>query len=383
MKNCHNIEDLRRLAKRRLPRIFFDYIDGGSNAELTRAANEADFACWRVRQHVLRDVSTRDLSTQFLGATHALPLMLGPVGFLGMFGRRGEVAAAQAAGARGIPSCVSGFAIRPIDEVARENPQTVIYSQLYVLKDRTLTERMIARAEEAGAAALFLTVDTAVTPLRERDARNGFRNLTRPTLGQWCNMLARPAWCWNVAQDGMPEVGHARAAGFGQGVMEQAGNLSRQIDSALSWADVDWLRRRWPRRLVIKGILEPDDARRAADAGADGIVVSNHGGRQLDGASSTIMALPAIADAVGSRLDVLVDGGFRRGWHMAVALALGASAISIGRPYAWGLAAGGAAGVDHAIGLLAAELDSTLALMGLTSVAELKAAGRALIQVNS
>jgi isopentenyl diphosphate isomerase/L-lactate dehydrogenase-like FMN-dependent dehydrogenase len=182
-----------------------------------------------------------------------------------------------------------------------------------------------------------------------------------------------------MMRDGRPEVGHARAAGFGRGVMEQAGHLARQIDPALNWADVDWLRRRWNRKLVIKGIMEPEDARRAAEAGADGIVVSNHGGRQLDGTSSTIMALPAIGEAVGGKLDVLVDGGFRRGWHIALALALGASAISLGRPYAWGLAAGGEAGVAHAIGLLAAELDSTLALMGMRSVAELRAAGRAMV----
>ena len=218
-------------------------------------------------QHVLRDVAERDLSATFLGAKHALPLMLGPVGFLGMFGRRGEVAAARAAGRAGVPSCVSAFAIRPIDEVARDNPETVLYSQLYVLKDRVLTEAMIARAEAAGADALFLTVDTAVTPLRERDARNGFRNLTRPTLGQWRNIISRPAWCWAMIRDGRPEVGHAREAGFGRGVMEQAGHLARQIDPALNWADVDWLRRRWTRKLVIKGIMEPEDARRAAEAG--------------------------------------------------------------------------------------------------------------------
>ncbi|MCB8880221.1 alpha-hydroxy-acid oxidizing protein [Acidisoma cellulosilytica] len=382
MKDCHNIADLRRMAGRRLPRIFSDYIDGGSHSELTLGANESDFARWRLRQHVLRDVSTRDLSATFLGASHALPLMLGPIGFLGMFGRRGEVAAARAAGAAGIPSCVSAFAIRPIDEVARENPASTLYSQLYVLRDRALTETLIARAEAAGAAALFLTVDTAVTPVRERDARNGFRNLTRPTLGQWCNILGRPSWCWAMTRDGKPEVGHARAAGFGRGVMEQAGNLARQIDPGLSWSDVDWLRRRWPRKLVIKGILEPEDARRALDAGADGIVVSNHGGRQLDGASSTIMALPAIAEAVAGRMDVLVDGGFRRGWHIALALALGASAVSVGRPYAWGLAAGGEAGVARAIALLAGELDSTLALMGLSSVAELRAGGGSLVHFN-
>lgn len=382
MKYCHNINDLRRLARKRIPRIFYDYIDGGSNGELTHAANEHDFTRWRVRQHVLRDVSTRDLSASFLGATHALPLMLGPVGFLGMFGRRGEVVAARAAGAKGIPSCVSAFAIRPVDEVARENPSTTVYSQLYVLKDRTHTERMIARAEAAGAQALFLTVDTAVTPLRERDARNGFRDLTRPTLSQWADMFKRPSWCWNMIRDGNPEVGHARVEGFGRGVMEQAGNLAREMDASLNWADVDWLRRRWPRRLVIKGILEPEDAKRAAEAGANGIVVSNHGGRQLDGTSSTIMALPAIAEAVNGRMDVLIDGGFRRGWHMALALALGASGISIGRPYAWGLAAGGEAGVARTIELLAAELDSTLALMGMRSVAELKAAGRAMVHFN-
>lgn len=377
MQTAHNIGDLRRIARRRIPRIFFDYVDGGANAEVTLAANEEDFAAIRLRQRVLRDVSARDLSAEFLGRRHALPLMLGPVGFLGMLARKGEVAAAKAAGAAGIPSCVSAFSICPIDEVARSAPATAIYSQLYVLRDRKMTEALIARAEASGAEALFLTVDTATTPARERDVRNGFRNLTRPTLGQWLNMLSRPAWCRSMIADGMPEVGHARAAGFGRGVMEQAGNLARQIDPSLSWADVDWLRRRWPRKLVIKGIMEPEDAGRAIDAGADGIVVSNHGGRQLDYAAATIMALPAVAEAVTGRIDVLVDGGFRRGAHVAIALALGASAVSLGRPQAWGVAAGGQAGVARAIALIAAEFDATLTLMGLTSVAELRALGRA------
>lgn len=377
MSDLHAIADLRHVARRRLPRIFFDYVDGGANTELTLRANEADFARWRLRQHVLRDVSARDLTSEFLGASHALPIMLGPVGFLGMLSRKGEVMAARAAGAAGIPSCVSAFSICPVDEVARSAEATKVYAQLYVLRDRALTEAMIARAEAAGAEALFLTVDTAVTPLRERDARNGFRNLVRPTLSQWLNMLSRPAWCRAMIADGMPEVGHARAHGFGRGVMEQAGNLSRQIDAGLNWTDVDWLRRRWTRRLVVKGVMEPEDALRAAEAGVDAIVVSNHGGRQLDGAASTIMALPAIAEAVGDRIDVLLDGGVRRGWHIAVALALGAKAVSLGRPYAWGLAAGGEAGVARAINMLATELDATLALMGLTSVAALRAAGRA------
>lgn len=376
MNNVHNIADLRRLARRRLPRIFFDYIDGGANAEVTMAANESEFSRYRLRQHVLRDVSKRDLSVEFLGRRHALPLMLGPVGFLGMFARKGEVQAARAAGSAGIPSCVSAFSICPVDEVARAAPDTRVYSQLYVLRNRDITEAMIARAEATGAEALFLTVDTAANPLRERDARNGFRNLTRPTLGQWCNMLTRPRWCLDMVADGTPEVGHARAAGFGRGVMEQAGNLSREMDQALSWADVAWLRARWPRRLVIKGILEAEDARRAVDAGADAVVVSNHGGRQLDYASSTILALPRVAEAVSGRIEVLVDSGFRRGAHMAMALALGASAISIGRPQAWGVAAGGEAGVARVIALFAAELDATLALMGLASVAELRALGR-------
>lgn len=376
MKTALTIADLRDDARRRIPRIFFDYVDGGANAEVTLAANEAEFARFRLRQRVLRNVAARDLAADFLGRCHALPLMLGPVGFLGMLARRGEAAAARAAGAAGIPCCVSAFAICPIDAVARAAPRTALYSQLYVLQDRKMTEALIARAEAAGAEALFLTVDTAVTPARERDVRNGFRNLTRPTLGQWLNMLSRPAWCRAMIADGMPEVGHARAAGFGRGVMEQAGNLARQIDPALSWADLDWLRRRWPRKLVIKGIMEAEDARRAIDLGADGIVVSNHGGRQLDYAASTLMALPGVAEAAGGRIDVIVDGGFRRGAHVAMALALGASAVALGRPQAWGVAAGGEAGVARAIALIAGELDATLALMGLTSVAELRALGR-------
>jgi len=379
MKKVHSIADLRVLARRRVPRIFFDYVDGGANSERTMRANEADYGRWHLRQHVLRDVSAVDLSTSFLGGRHALPIMLGPLGFAGMLSRRGEAAAARAAGAAGIAACVSAFAICSFEEVAKAASGPV-YSQLYVLRDRKTTEAMIARAEAAGAAALFLTVDTCVTPVRERDARNGFRNMTRPTLPQWIDMLRRPAWCLGVIADGMPQVGGAGSLGYGRGVMEQAGNLARQIDASLNWADVDWLRRRWPGKLVLKGILEPEDATRAVAAGADAIVVSNHGGRQLDGASSTIMALPAVVEAVAGRIDVLVDGGIRHGSHIAIALALGAAGISIGRPYAWGLAAGGEAGVATAISLLGAELSATLALMGIASVDALKAAGRAAVE---
>lgn len=375
-----NVEDARRLARRRLPRIFFDYIDGGAFAEATLAANVADFGRWRLEQRVLVDVGTRDLSTTFLGGRHRLPFMLAPIGFLGLYAGRGEILAAEAAHAAGIPLGLSSFSIAPIGAVKAATAGPLAF-QLYVMKDRGLSEDFLAQARAAGVETLFLTVDTAVTSVRERDVRNGFRAITRLTPGLAARLALKPRWCLDMLRAGTPAVGHvAGRPEFGRGVLAQAAALSRQIDPTLTWADAEWLRARWPGRLVIKGVLSAEDALKARDAGADAIVVSNHGGRQLDAAASTISVLPEIVEALGGGLEVMLDGGIRRGTDIVKALALGASAVLLGRAYAFGLAAGGRAGVARVIDALAAEVDLTLALMGLATVDALKARGRAAVR---
>lgn len=375
-----NVADARRAARRRLPRIFFDYVDGGAFAEETLQANRADYGRWTLVQRVLNDISQRDLSTQFLGRRHPLPFMLGPVGFLGLYAGGGEVAAARAAASAGIPLCLSTFSITSLTEL-RAATTGPLHFQLYVMSDRAIGEELVEQARAAGVDTLYLTVDTAITGVRERDVRNGFRSLTRVTPALALRLALRPGWCLDMLRAGMPEVGAVKhRPEFGRGVLEQAGNLSRRIDTRLSWKDVEWLRARWDGKLVLKGILSPEDALAARAAGADAIVVSNHGGRQLDGAASTIAALPAIAEALGGGMDILFDGGVRRGADIVKALALGASGVLLGRAYVYGLAAGGEAGVARIIAHLAEEVDITLALMGLTSVEALKQRGRDALQ---
>ena len=370
-----NIEDLRSAAKRRLPRIFFDYLDGGALDEATLRANRADFDAYRLEQRVLTGHSEIDLSTDFLGTRHALPFMLGPIGFLGLFAGGGEIKAAKAAHAAGIPICISTFSIASVGSVCRETTGP-LHFQLYLQKDRALSEEVLHAAREAGVETLFLTVDTAVTGIRERDIRNGFRAATRLTLRMFADMVRRPAWCVDMLRSGLPSVGMVSSRPeFGRGVLEQAGNLSRSIDPAVSWKDVDWLRSRWKGRLVIKGVLSAADAKAAHAAGADGVVVSNHGGRQLDGASSTIAVLDEVRGAVQDDIEVLIDGGIRRGTDIVKCLALGASGVLLGRAYAYGLAAAGQNGVSLAIVILKEELAATVALMGLGSIDELKRSG--------
>lgn len=374
-----NVGDARAAARRRLPRIMFDYIDGGAFDEATMRANRRDFERWTLRPKVLVDVARRDLATRFLGADHALPFMLGPVGFLGLYAGHGEIAAARAAHQAGIPLCLSTFSIASLTEL-RQATSGPLHFQLYVLSDRAIMDELIDQARGAGIDTLYLTVDTAITSVRERDVRNGFRSLTRVGPGLAVRLLTKPLWCLDMLRTGTPRMGAlAHRPEFGSSVLEQAANVSRRIDPALSWADVDWLRRRWPGRLVLKGILDAEDARRSREAGADAVIVSNHGGRQLDGAPSTIAVLPEIV-AAADGLEVLVDSGFRRGADIVKALALGASGVLLGRAYAYGLAAAGEAGVARMIRHLAEEVDITLGLMGLRSIAELKERGVAALR---
>lgn len=369
-----NVEDARGAARRRLPRIMFDYIDGGAFDEATMRANRRDFERWTLRQRVLEDVAKRDLATRFLGAEHALPFMLGPVGFLGLYAGRGEIAAARAAHAAGIPLCLSTFSIASLAEL-RQATSGPLHFQLYVLSDRAIMDELLAQAQAAGIDTLYLTVDTAITSVRERDVRNGFRALTKVGPDLAARLMTKPFWCLDMLRAGTPRMGAvAHRPEFGSSVLEQAANVSRRIDPSVNWADVDRLRQRWPGKLVLKGILDPEDAKRARVAGVDAIIVSNHGGRQLDGAPSTISMLPEIVEAANG-LEVLIDSGFRRGADIVKALALGASGVLLGRAYAYGLAAAGEEGVARTIRHLAEEVSITLGLMGLRSVAELKEKG--------
>lgn len=374
LRRMAGVEDFRRAARRRLPRIFADYIEGGASGEVTLGANTADFDRIALRPRVLRDVSQRDLAADFLGARHALPMMLGPVGSLGLF-RAGAEAASFRAAAAGIPVCLSSFAVTRPEALAPLLGSGAAF-QLYILKDRDRTMAILDRVAAAGFGSLFVTVDTAVSGIRERDIRNGLRRMSRPDLRMLADFATRPRWLADMARahpvrmalaEDWPEAGRSYLA--------QAAFLAGQIDPALDWAGLAWLRDRWKGRLIVKGVQTPEDAQRSADCGADGIVVSNHGGRQLDGVESSLRALGPVSRTVAGRIEVLFDGGIRRGGDVARALALGASACLLGRAYVWGAAAAGEAGVTAVLAVLSAELDATLALLGLRSVAELRAAG--------
>ena len=367
-----NLADVRELARRRMPRLFFDYIDGGSHGEITMRANRADFEALRLAPRVLRDVGTVGLATRFWGQDHALPLMLAPVGYLGLYGYRGDIAAGRAAAAAGIPVGISTFSIAAFEDVAGESGGRAA-CQFYVFRDRALTRDMLDRARAAGIGTIIVTVDTPVTPLRERDERNGFRKLTSLGPGHLFDMALHPRWSLDMLRYGRMEVANVARYNLGQGVMETTGRLAREIDPALTFDDLAWLRAEWQGRLQLKGVMHPADALRCAAIGVDGLIVSNHGGRQLDQSPSTIAALPAIRRAVGPDLELVLDSGVRRGADIVLALALGADAVGIGRPYAFGVGAAGEAGVAKVIDLLAQELRSSLALVGATSIDELKA----------
>ncbi|HWJ74818.1 MAG TPA: alpha-hydroxy acid oxidase [Kaistia sp.] len=374
-----NVEEFRVLARRRLPRMFFDYLDGGAFSENTLRRNRTDFDKLVLEQRVLRDISRRDLSHTFLGQRSKLPMMLAPIGFCGMMCADGEVKAARAAEAAGIGMCLSTFSIASVEKVAASVKRPIAF-QLYIFRDRALAEIMVDRAEKAGVNTLFLTVDTAVSGIRERDTRNGFRTATRLGIRPMVDLALHPRWCLSMAPLGRPQLGNAAGvASLGNGLMEQASRLSAQLDPSLVWEDLAWLRNRWKGRLVVKGILSVHDAERAVGAGADAIVVSNHGGRQLDSASSTIAMLPSIARAIGGRAEILLDGGIRRGTDIFKALALGADGVLLGRAYVYGLAAAGGAGIAGVIEHLRAELDVTMGLTGLSSIAELRATGADLV----
>lgn len=368
-----SFDDHRTRARRRLPGLLFDYIDGGSYSEHTARRNVADLAEVALRQRVMVDVAALSLETALFGERLAMPVMLGPVGLAGMYSRRGEVAAATAARDAGIAFCLSTSSICPIEEVADRTGHP-FWFQLYMLKDRAFMRRLLDRALAADCPALVFTVDLAVTGARFRDMRSGFS--APPTFAghvrRGLSGIAHPRWLSSVYLRGRPhDLGNIAEAMAGSSVKGDFWQwVARNWDSSLTWDDIAWLRDQWPRPILLKGILDPDDARRAVDLGIDGIIVSNHGGRQLDGAVSTVRALPSIVDAVGGRVPVLVDGGIRSGLDVLKMLALGARACLLGRAWAFALAGGGRKGVCRMLDMVRKELEVAMALSGCTDVCD-------------
>ena len=371
MKTVTCIDDLRVLARRRVPRAFFDYADSGSYQEETLRANRADLEALKLRQRVLVDVSERSLATTIVGQPSALPFALAPIGLTGMQHGNGEILAAQAANAAGIPYILSTMSICSIENVAEATGKP-FWFQLYVIKDRDFTKDILSRARAAKCDTLVLTVDLQLLGQRHRDIKNGMTVPPEFRIKNIIDIGTKPAWLWSILNSKSWTFGNL--AGHVKG-MEKINQLAQwtnqQFDPALNWKDVEWIKSIWPGKIIIKGILDPDDARTAAKLGADAIVVSNHGGRQLDGAPSSISMLPEIADAVGNDIEVLFDGGIRTGADILRALALGARACLIGRAYVYGLGAGGGPGVAKAIDILKKELDIAMALTGTNSIAEI------------
>ena len=367
-----NIEDLRAEAQRRLPRMMFGYVDGGSYSERTVRANTADFNDWNLQQRVLVDITKRDLSTTIMGQPSAMPFMLGPTGFAGLLARRGEAQAARAAAAAGIPFALSNAAICGVDEVSAASSRPIWY-QLYCMRDAGINRAIMDRAAAAKCPVLVLTVDASLLAKRERDVRNNFITSPKLSARQMLDFALHPRWALDIGLGPKPVFGNLKdLPGAGSDIFAQANFVGGQMDLSLTWRDAAAIRAHWKGKLVIKGIMNVADAHAAVAAGADGIVVTNHGGRQLDGAVSSIRMLPEIVDAVGHKVEVLFDGGIRRGQHIAIALALGAHACLIGRAFLYGLGARGQAGVALAIEMLRSELDITMGLMGVTSIDQIR-----------
>jgi len=363
--------DFRAAARARLPRFLFDYADGGSYAERTLHRNVADLSDIALRQRVLRDVATIDLSTTLFGRKMPLPVALAPIGIAGMYRRRGETLAARAANARGLPFTLSTVGLCGMEEVRRASDGP-LWFQLYVLKDRGFMLDLLAKAKEQGAEALVFTVDMPVPGARYRDAHSGMYG-PYAALRRVIQAMFRPKWAWDVGLRGRPHrLGNlAPVLGNASGMNDYMGWLGANFDPSIQWRDLEWIRDSWEGPLIVKGILEPDDARSAAALGAQGIVVSNHGGRQLDGVLSSARALPAIADAVGDRLTILADSGVRSGLDVVRMLALGAHGVLLGRAWLYALAACGEAGVTQLLDLIEKEMRVAMTLTGVNAVSKI------------
>lgn len=363
------IEDLRVLARRRVPRMFYDYVDAGSYTETTYRANEADFQQIKFRQRVAVDMSGRSTRTRLLGQEVAMPVALAPVGLTGMQHADGEILAARAARDFGVPFTLSTMSICSLEDVAAGTNGHPFWFQLYVMRDRNFVASLIDRAKAANCSALVLTMDLQMFGQRHKDIKNGLSTPPRPTLANLLNLATKPYWCRNMLRTQRRTFGNI--VGHAQGVSDMS-NLAawtlEQFDPTLNWQDVAWIKNRWGGKLILKGIMDAEDARLAADSGADALVVSNHGGRQLDGAPSTISALPGIVEAVGQDIDVWLDSGIRSGQDILKAWALGAKGTLIGRSAAYGLGAFGQAGVQRALEILQKELETSMAFCGHTSM---------------
>lgn len=362
-------EDLRQLARRRVPRAIFDYVDGGSYDELTLKDNRRDLQALRLRQRVMVDVSQRKLDCTLLGEAASMPLAIAPTGLTGLVHARGEILAAQAAAAAGVPFTLSTMSICSIEDVAAHCSKP-FWFQLYVMRDRDFVASLIRRARAAGCSALVLTADLQIQGQRHRDLKNGLSVPPRLTAANLLDLACKPAW--GIRQLLGRRTTFGNLAGFlpRQDKRSSLGQwIMSQFEPAMSWDDVAWIKAQWPGKLVVKGLLDPEDARRAVDAGADAIVVSNHGGRQLDGAISSIAALPAVVEAVAGRCEILFDGGVRSGQDVLKALALGAHGAMIGKAFLYGLGAMGREGVALALELIRKELDVSMALTGCCDVA--------------
>ncbi len=363
------IEDLRAVAKRRVPRMFLDYVEAGSWTESTLRANRSDFERIRLRQKVAVNLESRTIRSRMLGEDVAMPVALAPIGLEGMVHPDGEILAARAAEKFGVPFILSTMSICSIEDVAAATKKP-FWFQLYVMRDREYIGRLIDRAKAAGCSALILTLDLQILGQRNIDLKNGLTAPPKPTVANLLNLATKPRWC--MAMLGTKRRGFGNIVGHVKGVedMTSLGTwTAEQFDPRLNWGDVEWISKRWGGKLVVKGIMDVEDAKRARDCGADALIVSNHGGRQLDGAPSSISALPAIADAVGSGIEVWMDGGIRSGQDVLKAVALGAKGTLIGRAFVYGLGAYGEAGVTQCLQLIARELDLTMAFTGRTDIA--------------
>ena len=365
-----HIEDLRVLAQQRVPRMFYDYADSGSWTESTYRANESDFAKIKLRQRVAVNMEGRSTATKMIGIDCKMPVAIAPTGLTGMQHADGEILAAQAAEKFGVRFTLSTMSICSIEDVAARTTQP-FWFQLYVMRDRDFIERLIDRAKAAKCDALVLTLDLQILGQRHKDLKNGLSAPPKLTVANILNMMTKPRWCMGML--GTPRRQFGNIVGHVKGVADM-GSLAewtaKQFDPALSWADVEWIKKRWGGKLIIKGIQDVEDAKLAADSGADALIVSNHGGRQLDGAQSSIEALPAIAAEVGSRIEVHMDGGIRSGQDVLKAWALGARGTYIGRAFLYGLGAMGGEGVTRALQIIHKELDLTMAFCGRTKIAD-------------
>ena len=364
-----NIEDLRVLAQKRVPRMFYDYADSGSWTEGTYRANESDFQKIKLRQRVAINMDNRSTRTQMIGQDVAMPVALAPVGLTGMQHADGEIKAANAAKKFGVPFTLSTMSICSIEDVAAGTGGHPFWFQVYVIRDRGFIERLIERARAANCSALVLTLDLQIIGQRHKDLKNGLSAPPKPTLTNLINLATK--WRWGMGMLGTPRRSFGNIIGHVDGVTDTS-NLSawtsQQFDPTLNWNDVEWIKKRWGGKLILKGIQDVEDARLAVESGADALIVSNHGGRQLDGAESSIRALPPIVDAVGSKIEVHMDGGIRSGQDVLKARALGAKGVYIGRAFVYGLGAMGEAGVTKALEIIHKEMDITMALCGRTDI---------------